>query len=97
MNHEFTFNKFLITILVFSFLFLNYKIWFSENSFNRYSRLKTQFTEQKSINEALENRNKDIQEEIFALADDSTLLEYAARSDLGMVDPGEIYYQFSRK
>lgn len=97
MKHEFTFNKFLITILVFSFLFLNYKIWFSENSFNRYSRLKVQYAEQKSINEALEFTNKDIQQEISALDNDSTFLEYAARSDLGMVAPGEVYYQFSGK
>jgi cell division protein FtsB len=89
------FNHFLLIALFGVFCFLNSKIWFSENGFQRLRYLQELNAEQSQMNASQQADNDRIAEDIASLKQDTEMVEYAARSDLGMVSPGETYYQFA--
>ena len=88
-------NHCILVALFMVFCFLNSKIWFSENGFQRLRYLEEINAEQLQTNKMQQAVNDRISEEVVSLKQDSAMVEYAARSDLGMVSPGETYYQFS--
>jgi len=89
------FNHFLLVALLIVFCFLNSKIWFSENGFQRLRYLEEINAEQLQANQIQQAANDRISEEIVSLKQDSAMVEYAARADLGMISSGETYYQFA--
>ena len=90
-----TFNSVLIVILFCVFMFLSYKIWLSENGFNRLLYLEGLVREEETINKNLVAGNLAMSFEVESLKNDESLIEYSARSDLGMIKKNETYYQFS--
>lgn len=89
------FNHFLLLALLAIFCFLNSKIWFAENGFQRLRYLEEINAEQLRANKSQQAENKRLSEEIALFKQGNSVVEYAARADLGMVAPGETYYQFA--
>ena len=90
-----TFNNALIVILFCVFMFLSYKICLSENGFSRLLYIDGIVKEQQANNTNLVIANAEILSDVESLKNDETLIEYSARSDLGMIRKNETYYQFS--
>lgn len=73
---------------------LQYKLWFSDSSILKLERLHKKLSTQLNENNSLSARNKAIEADISELKSGDQALEEQARFDLGMVQQGEIYYQF---
>lgn len=85
--------KILTLLLLGLIAFLQYKFWFSPNG------LPETFAIQKSIetltakNKAVETQNNILIAEIDDLKEGTQAIEEKARSELGMIKPGEVFYQ----
>ena len=73
---------------------LQYKLWFSDSSVLKIDRLNKKLNTQLEQNNKLSARNRAIEADISELKSGDQALEEQARSDLGMVQQGETYYQF---
>ena len=73
---------------------LQYKLWFSDSSVLKIDRLNKKLSTQMEKNNKLSARNRAIEADISELKSGDQALEEQARSDLGMVQQGETYYQF---
>ena len=73
---------------------LQYKLWFSDSSVLKIDRLNKKLNTQMEQNNKLSARNRAIEADISELKSGDQALEEQARSDLGMVQQGETYYQF---
>lgn len=81
-----------ITLLLLT-LALQYPLWLGSGSWHRVWDLNRQVAHQKSINVSLHNRNDTLEAEVRDLKTGDAAIEERARSELGMVKPGEVYYQ----
>ena len=82
-----------IIVLVVLLGWLQYKLWFSPDGVSQYWRLKKDIVVLNDENTALKQRNDRVAAEIENLKDGSDAVEERARRDLGLVKPGEVYYQ----
>ena len=73
---------------------LQYKLWFSDSSVLKIDQLNKKLSAQMEQNNKLSARNRAIEADISELKSGDQALEEQARSDLGMVQQGETYYQF---
>jgi cell division protein FtsB len=73
---------------------LQYKLWFSDSSVLKIDQLNKKLSTQMEQNNKLSARNRAIEADISELKSGDQALEEQARSDLGMVQQGETYYQF---
>lgn len=85
--------KWLFVILLVVFAGLQYRLWVGEGSFTSAADLLMKIDEQKSENEKLQERNRILYAEILELKEGYETVEERARSELGMVKPGETLYQ----
>lgn len=85
--------KWLFVILLVVFAGLQYRLWVGEGSFNSAADLLVKIDEQKAENEKLQERNRILYAEILELKEGYETVEERARSELGMVEPGETLYQ----
>lgn len=86
--------KAITATLVLLLCVLQYKLWFEQGSLPDVWRLQKKYSLQQEKNAALRLRNSGLEAEVLELKDGSHALEARARTDLGMVRPGEVYYQF---
>lgn len=70
---------------------LQYKLWFSEKGVPRLWEMEGAIVEQIDLNEQLEACNRVLRAEVIDLKSGREALEERARSDLGMVKPGEVF------
>ena len=87
-------NSVLIVILSAILIFINYRIWISDNGYSRYSEIGKIFEAKDSAIKDMRAENADLHKEIEDLRHSTNMIEYSARSDLGLIKLGEIYYQF---
>jgi cell division protein FtsB len=85
--------KWLCVGLALVILLLQYRVWFSEDGVRELDRLKRAVAAQRSENDQLAERNKQLAAEVRDLKTGMDALEERARSDLGMIASHETFYQ----
>lgn len=87
--------RWLTIVLLVLLCFLQWQLWIGDGSIGQQSQLKREISIQNDINEGLRTRNDEIAIDIQSLSDDvedSEGIEANARSALGMVKEGEVFY-----
>ena len=72
---------------------LQYKLWFGSGGHNEVIALKAHVAEQEAENGRLRQRNEALAAEVEDLKSGEAAIEERARSELGMVKPGETFYR----
>jgi cell division protein FtsB len=85
--------KWLSVALALVILLLQYRVWLSEDGVRELDRLKRAVAAQRSENDQLAERNKQLAAEVRDLKTGLDALEERARSDLGMIASHETFYQ----
>jgi len=85
-------NRLLIVLLLL-FIYLQYRLWFSDGSLPQLWQLQREVAEQQEENVRLRERNDALDAEVRDLQQGLEAVEERAREDLGMVKQGETFYQ----
>jgi cell division protein FtsB len=85
--------KWLGAALVVVVVLLQYRIWLSEDGVRELDRLQSAVAMQRTENDQLAERNRQLAAEVRDLKNGMQALEERARSDLGMVAGNETFYQ----
>lgn len=80
-------------LLILLLIVLQYKLWFSSGGFAASKLLKEKITIQDAKNADLQKQNAILMADIKALKNNDNAIEARARSDLGMIKKGEVFYQ----
>lgn len=80
-------------LLILLLLFLQYRLWFGNGSLPDMWQLHREIEAQREENVGLRERNDALNAEVLDLQQGKDALEERAREDLGMVRPGETFYQ----
>jgi cell division protein FtsB len=72
---------------------LQAKLWFGEGGWRQAKDLQQTVTEQREENARLQQRNDALTAEVEDLKSGETAVEERARSELGMIKPGETFYR----
>ncbi len=84
----------LVFVLLIALLaLLQYKLWFSPDGVAQFWKLKHNIAEINKENSALQERNSHMAAEVKDLKQGDEAIEERARDDLGLVKPGEVFYQ----
>jgi cell division protein FtsB len=73
--------------------FLQYQFWFGRGSSGEVVALENQVAHQKRENDGLKQRNAALAAEVEDLKSGEAAVEERARSELGMIKPGEKFYR----
>lgn len=84
--------KILIPILVITLFAMQYQIFFGQSGYFAKKVLSQQLQEQQQRFEKLQHRNLKMTAEVLALRANPAAFEARARSELGLVKEGEIFY-----
>jgi cell division protein FtsB len=85
--------RILLAILLILLAALQYKLWFGEGGYRDVQRLEQRVDEQARENEALAQRNRELEAEVEDLRQGLEAVEERARSELGMIKENEEFYQ----
>ena len=85
--------RLLIAVLLIILLLLQYRLWVGEGSLAEVSNLQREIDQQQQEMARLKMRNQALQAEVEGLRSGLGAIEERARSELGMVKEGEIFYQ----
>jgi|SRR5580704_965005 cell division protein FtsB len=85
--------KWLAAALAVAVILLQYRVWFSEDGVREVARLKVAVAAQRTENDQLAERNKQLAAEVRDLKTGMAAFEERARSDLGMIARNETFYQ----
>ena len=85
--------KWLTSALLVVVVLLQYRIWLSEDGVRELRRLETAVAAQRTENDQLGERNRQLAAEVRDLKSGMSALEERARSDLGMIAGNETFYQ----
>lgn len=88
--------RILAAILGVTLILLQGRLWLSEHGLHEVSGLKASVEEQRRLNHAQGERNKQLAAEVANLKGGLAALEERARSELGMVAASETFYQVVR-
>jgi len=83
----------LIGALLVLLVLLQYRLWVGEGSLAEVNALKREIAEQTRELSQLRERNRALQAEVEDLRSGLDAVEERARSELGMVKEGEVFYQ----
>ncbi|OHT24906.1 cell division protein FtsB [Providencia stuartii] len=87
-----------LTLLLIAVLaWTQYSLWLGKNGIHDYVRVKDDVAAQKIINSRLKVRNEQLFAEINDLNDGQDAIEERARTELGMVKPGESFYRMVKE
>jgi cell division protein FtsB len=87
--------RWLLAGLLLILVVLQYRLWIAEGSLAERHRLERQIEEQVRINSQLQGRNAALEREVLDLQSGNKGLEQRAREQLGLIRPGETFYQFA--
>lgn len=82
-----------IAALALLLLGLQAKLWWGEGGWNEAQQLRATVAGQKAENARLQQRNDALAAEVEDLKSGEAAVEERARSELGMVKPGETFYR----
>ena len=85
--------KFLAAGLVIVLVLLQYRLWLGDGGMREVHRLRAEIEVQRDQNSELKERNRTLVAEVQDLKKGTVAIEERARTDLGMVGPGETFYQ----
>ena len=85
--------RLLVGFLLALLLILQYRLWVGEGSLAEVSNLKREIQAQAGELVRLRERNRALQAEVEDLRSGLEAVEERARSELGMVKEGEVFYQ----
>ncbi len=80
-------------LLVLLLAWLQYRLWFGEGGLREDAALRAQVARQQADNLQLRQRNEALAAEVDALKAGGEAVEERARSELGMVRDGEVFYR----
>lgn len=89
--------KVLLGVLILMFAALQYRLWFGEGSAQEVWRLNQQSKSAQAEVLRLRSRNQALEAEVADLKSGLDAIEERARSELGMIDDDETFYQFVRE
>lgn len=89
--------KVLLTVLILILIALQYRLWFGEGSVQEVWRLNQESKLTKAEMLRLRGRNQALEAEVADLKSGLDAIEERARSELGMIDSDEDFYQFVRE
>ena len=72
---------------------LQYRLWFGQSSWGEVGALQNQVAQQARENHGLKERNTELAAEVEDLKSGEAAVEERARSELGMIKPGEKFYR----
>jgi len=73
--------------------FLQYRLWWGEGGRRSVAALQQQVEQQTHENDGLKQRNAALAAEVEDLKSGEAAVEERARSELGMIKPGETFYR----
>ena len=82
-----------LSLLVLLLGWLQYRLWLGIGSAGEVAALQTQLEHQRHENGGLEERNAALAAEVRDLKEGVAAAEERARSELGMIKPGEVFYR----
>lgn len=85
--------RWVLLLLLVLLAFLQYQFWFGRGSSGETVALEEQVEKQKRENEGLKERNAALAAEVEDLKSGEAAVEERARSELGMIKPGEKFYR----
>ena len=80
-------------ILLLLILLWQYPLWLGKGSWIKVWELDQQVEEQKKVNQQTKMRNAVLDAEVRDLKQGTEAIEERARNELGMVKPGEVFFQ----
>jgi cell division protein FtsB len=83
----------LLVLLAVLLAFLQYKLWLGSGGQREGAALRAQVARQEAENLRLQQRNEALKAEVEDLKSGEAAVEERARSELGMVKPGETFYR----
>lgn len=85
--------RWLLLVLAVLLAWLQYRFWFGTGNSGEVMMLEAQVAHQKRDNEGLHQRNAALAAEVKDLKEGEAAIEERARSELGMIRPGEKFYR----
>ncbi len=85
--------RWLLLVLVLLLAFLQYHLWFGRGSSGEVITMRAQVASQTRENQGLHQRNAALAAEVEDLKSGEAAVEERARSELGMIKPGEKFYR----
>lgn len=79
--------------LLLLFAWLQYRLWAGDGGARSTAALQRQVDQQKEENQGLVQRNEQLGAEVENLKSGEAAVEERARSELGMIKPGETFYR----
>ncbi len=86
-------NGVIVMVMLGVLFFLQYRLWFENGGIRDMARLKKMLSAQAVENDKLKKRNDELLVQIERIQNSQDASEARARSELGMVKQGEIFYQ----
>ena len=83
----------LLLLLVLLLASLQYKLWLGSGGQREVEALRAQVVKQEAENLGLRQRNEALKAEVEDLKSGEAAIEERARSELGMIKPGETFYR----
>jgi cell division protein FtsB len=84
--------KITLTLLILTLMVMQQQIWFGDSGYFERKALAQRHAEQQQRTQMLIQRNAKMAAEILALKNDAEAFESRARTELGMVKDGEVFY-----
>jgi cell division protein FtsB len=85
--------KWLVGLILVALIAMQYSLWFGPSGLLEVARLQDKIASQEAVNASLLERNQKLRAEVLDLKQGGAAIEERARHDLGMVKPGESFYQ----
>lgn len=85
--------KIIALVLLFLLLWLQYKIWLEDGGIPEVVQLQQEVEQVKTEVQRLQDRNLSLDAEVKDLKKGLDAIEERARSEMGMIKQGEVYYQ----
>lgn len=82
-----------LALLLLAFAGLQLKLWWGEGGLDQARALEQRVGDQRSENARLQQRNDALSAEVEDLKSGEAAVEDRARSELGMIKPGETFYR----
>ena len=88
--------KLILAVFVVLSIFLQYALWAGKQNVIDLYRLNGQVDDVRNQNREFESRNDQLHEDVIDIKSRLGAIESQARFDLGLIKPGETYYQIVR-
>ena len=96
MNHIGLKVKLVLAVFVVMLILLQYALWGGKQNVIDLYRLNRQVDDVRNENYEFQSRNDQFHEDVIDIKSRLSAIESLARFDLGLIKPGETYYQIVR-